>query len=240
MNLESPHGTNLSPPAPPPNEHPCAHCAGVTDCLIGSLPAAMRQPLGAVLTEQRFTKGQVLAQQGARMQTLRIVKTGSVLLHGQGWDGVSHPVALAGRGTAAGLLGLCHQDNAIGVVAISDGRFCEIDHEHLRIGTAVAPVWQDAVMAAVARSYERLTDWAQVARLSNVADRLAAALLLLTKEQQSRLVRLPDHASLAALLGMSRESVVRALANLQKTQCVVRRDASHYEVLVDAVKQRLQ
>lgn len=240
MMLESSHGTNARPFTPPPPEHPCAHCAGVSDCLIGRLPAALQQQLGTVLTEHRFTKGQVLAQQGARMQTLRIVKTGAVLLHGKGWDGKSHPMAFAGRGVAAGLLGLCRQDNAVGLVAVSSGRYCEIDHDYLRDGMGVAPEWQEAVMAAVARAYERLADWAQVARLGNVTDRLSAALLLIAKEQRSRLVRLPDHASLAALLGMSRESVVRALSSLQQAQCLVRRDASHYEVEVEVIQQRLR
>ena len=43
---------------------------------------------------------------------------------------------------------------------------------------------------------------------------MGAALLLIGKEQRSPLVRLPDHASLAALLGMSGDQLAGKVAEL--------------------------
>lgn len=229
-----------SPASPPPLPgSPCTDCAGHADCVMGRLPQAMRQQWGAALQERRFTKGQVLAEQGAQAHSMRVIKTGSVLLQGRHWDGSYQPVALVGRGAVTGLLGIHGQGNALGLRAASAGRYCEIDHQALRAGPVRSVEWRDAMAAIVAQSYQCLADWAQVVRVRQVTHRMGAALLLIGKEQRSPLVRLPDHASLAALLGMSRESVVRALASLQQQGCLKRRDASHYELQQPALLQCL-
>jgi len=45
---------------------------------------------------------------------------------------------------------------------------------------------------------------------------------------------------LADLLGITRESIVRALAQLQHQQCLVRHDPTHYQVMERAIEQRMR
>ena len=80
----------------------------------------------------------------------------------------------------------------------------------MKAGPYLATELQDTVARSYVRSYERLADWAQAMRIRGVTDRLAATMLLLSKEQHSHLVRLPGHSVLADLLGITRESIVRA------------------------------
>jgi CRP-like cAMP-binding protein len=208
--------------------------------MIGCLPEAQRQRFGAVIHEKPFRKGEVLSAQGERAQAIRIVKTGTIMVGREGQDGKARPVAIFGRGEVAGKFGIFDQNNELSFVAASSGRYCEINNTHMKTGPYLAAELQDTVARAYVRSYERLADWAQVMRIRGVTDRLAATLLLLSKEQHSHLVRLPGHSVLADLLGITRESIVRALAHLQRQQCLVRHDATHYQVLEPAIEQRMR
>lgn len=205
----------------------CPRCVIYHDCAFRSLPLCSPTTGCAMVQERRFTAGELLRQEGDDWGVVQVIKVGNVLASRRGPDGVSRPVALWGRGHIMGRLEPSTEPNALSCQAVSSGRVCEVRLEDVG---SLPQDFRDFMTRGYARAFALLADWAQVTRVRGVAGQVAAALVQLGRIQASTLVQLPGHLALAALLGTSRESVARALSQLERAGAVRRQGRSHCEL----------
>ena len=208
----------------------CQVCAARRDCLIGQLPRPLLERLLPLVHERAFRKGELLQSEGQPPPVLRSIKLGSVMLTRAGPDGMPRPVALVGRGHLLGLAALLGEQTQVGAQAVSAGRCCEVAPEPLRQLFASDPALMADLHRHLLQTLARLADWGQVMRLRGLPRQLMAALMLMADEQGSRVVQLPSQVTLAALLATTRESVARALRQLDDSGHLRRIDRWHGEL----------
>jgi len=197
--------------------------------VLGRLDGAAPGPWRAQVCEAGFRKGELLQRQGEPLARLQVVKVGLLLVQRGGpGDGAPRPVGLAGCGQVLGTPALLQQPADLSYVAVAPGRVCRLAWPGA--GAALPAGLLQGLLREQLHTSARLADWGRIARLRGVAGQLAGALVLLAELQRSTLVRLPSHTVLAALLGTTRESVARALAQLAREHALVRRDRWHCEI----------
>jgi len=99
-----------------------------------------------------------------------------------------------------------------------------------RQGLLDDPAFRHWLVGSLMRSMSNQADWAQVARAPGVVCQLAGALLQLGALQRSERIRMPGHAVLAELLGITRESVARGLARLEDKGGITRVGRTYCEL----------
>ncbi|MES2840980.1 MAG: Crp/Fnr family transcriptional regulator [Pseudomonadota bacterium] len=209
----------------------CPQCATLPMCLMGCLPAASRDLLTPCVTESPFGKGDVLMPEGQVAQQISIIKIGTAMGSRQGEDGHAHPVALLGRGKTLGEYALYGHREQISAIALSAGRICRLDvPDFYRLGV-VDRRFHACVQARIVRSLGQLADWSRVMRIKGLQQKLLAALRLYATEQRSRVIRLPSHVALAALLSTTRETIARSLRQLEAAGHILRHDRWRCEIV---------
>ena len=219
-------GSNRRPASRPA----CGECASSGECFIGNLPEPARLRVIPLVSEQVFAKGDWLQRQGERARHVGVVKLGPTMLLRSGRDGPPCPLGLFGSGLLLGLCDLARQPNVLSCQAVSAGRACMLELELIQQHDLLNRTLLTQVMAAHMRSHARLAYWAQVVRVRSAPGRVAAALLELIDVQHSCQVRLPSYQNLADILGMRRETIVRALATLEKQYALVRHGRTYCEI----------
>lgn len=209
----------------------CADCIGHTDCFFQQLPANTRATVAPLIVERAFAPGEVLLQQGGGADALQVVKVGDVLCRRQSPGGQEHAIALVGRGQVLGFSAIWQGGaNPLTCEALTAGRVCEVSLERLRQAQVLDAGFLDAMGRVNVRHWNAMTDWAMVARLKTVDERVAGVLCLLTRVHSSQVVRVPNHLVLASIVGSSREAVVRALKHLESDGRIARKERGWYEV----------
>jgi CRP-like cAMP-binding protein len=194
----------------------CTDCATRSLCIVGELGTQAASRVELHVVPRRFRRGEIVSEERAIATALRVVKVGSAQVTRQLADDKHQAVALIGRGAPISLLGYFGLANQTSVVASSAVQACDLPHETLRWVAREEP-WihrRLAEMAALAAG--NLADWSAGLREIGTANRVARVLLLLQRAQGGSVVELPPQKDLAELLGIRRESVVRALAALQE------------------------
>lgn len=214
----------------------CTACAVRTECLIGQLPSAQRAWLQPWVLERSLRKHEVLLQQGEPVGMLALVKVGTILITRKGADERPRPIGILGSGATIGVFSQAGQRSVLGVQAVTPVRVCEIQLPQLQQAEQLNLIGAPQFMQAGLLAFERLADWSLVVRVQGTTGQVAAALLLLSKEQRSQLIRLPSHSVLGGLLGTTRESVARALARLVLQGHLRRRDRWHFEVVEEGLR----
>jgi CRP-like cAMP-binding protein len=228
------NATIFDPPAltgKPVRRTDCVGCATQSNCPLGKLPEALGAVVLPCVAERTFGRGQVLQRQGESTNVLRLIKSGSVLVYRDEPGGATVPVAIAPPGQIIGASKLFDAPAMFTVVAMSDARTCELDVATLdRLGVLNEPEFCHPLGESVFRTLGLLADWARVTRVAGVRAQLAAALTVLGAQQKSERVRLPGHAVLAELLGVTRESVARAMSALEKDGHITRLGRTYCEL----------
>lgn len=209
----------------------CLVCASRKVCLIGTLPEPQLAVIAPLVREGSFTNHDRLLSEGEVSEHIKVVKLGTVMCSRRGPDGVHRPVALFGRGHVLGKYALVGHPNALDATALSAGRLCHVRVSDLTEGRLLAPTFLNSLHGIMVGAFGGLADWSQVMRLRGVPRQLHASLQLLGKQQGQRVVRIPSHVALAALLSTTRESVARAMGQLEDAGLVLRIDRWHREVL---------
>jgi CRP/FNR family transcriptional regulator, cyclic AMP receptor protein len=211
--------------------HACSVCASRKVCLIGSLAEPHLGAIAPLVREVSFKNHDVLLNEGEVTDYVKVVKLGTVMCSRRGPDGEQRPVALFGRGHVLGKYALVNHPNALSAVGLSVGRLCLLRVSELREGQLVLPALLSGVHGIMVRAFGGLADWSQVMRQRGLQRQLHASLQLLSQEQGHRVVRVPSHVALAALLSTTRESVARTMGQLEDAQLVLRVDRWHREVI---------
>lgn len=208
----------------------CRLCVARASCLVGQLPPAQLDRLDSQIREHDFRKGETLQTEGAQPPVVRSIKVGTVMLTRTGPDGQSRAVAMVGRSHLLDVCSLIGTRSLLGAQALSAGRICELPVSVMRGILDKDPAQLDALHHQMGRSFEALADWGHVMRMKGLPRQLVAALRLLAREQGSPTVLLPSQVALAAVLSTTRESVARALRQLEEDGHLLRRDRWHGEL----------
>lgn len=211
-------------------ERRCQRCAARQHCFVGGLPPDIQSHLDPLIREISFRKGETLQTEGEVPTVVRSIKLGTVVLTRNGPDGCPHPVALAGRGHLLGLWGLLEGGALLGAEALSSVRICELPASALRQVLGQECAFQSQLHVHMSREHSLLADWAALMRLQGLPTQLMAALMLQAREQGSTSIQLPSQVAMARLLGASRESVARALRQIEERGYLRRVDRWHGEL----------
>lgn len=229
----------MSLPPHPARRGACGSCATQGMCPLARLEPGLFAAVAPFVTERAFRRTDVLQRQGEAVDMLRVVKSGAVLLYRDGarQRGLPVAMAMAGPGQILGAVRLVDVPSVLTVAAAGDTRVCELATSDMeRLGVLQAPAFHRAMAEAVFKTLGILADWARVARLAGARTRLAGALLVMEAQQKSERVRLPGHAVLGELLGVTRESVVRAMSALEAEGCITRLGRTYCELKPAALK----
>jgi len=218
----------------------CVDCATKSGCPLGQLPEALVAQVLPHVTECSFRRGQVLQRQGEEAGVFRVIKSGSALMYRDGAGRAGRagvPVAIAAAGQVTGASRLVGFPNPLTVIAMADTRTCELDVASLeRLGVMDDPAFRRPLGEAVFRTLSILADWARVTRLPGVRNQLAAALVAIGAQQKSERIRLPGQVVLAELLGVTRESVARAMGALENDGLITRVGRTYCELHLPQLK----
>ncbi len=216
----------------------CKDCATRGICPVARLDPVLFDTVAPLVKERAFGRAAVLQRQGEALEAQRVVKSGTVLLCRDSDMHARLPVAIAPAGQIVGASHLVDVPALLTVIAASDTRVCELTLDALApLGVLTAPAFRRTLAESVFRTVGILADWAHVTRLTGVRARLAGALLVLGAQQKSERVRLPGHAVLGELLGVTRESVARAMTALEGDGCITRLGRTYCELNQALLKQ---
>lgn len=216
---------------PRASRNACAVCASRKVCLIGTLSEPQLSTMAPLVREINFKNHDLLLQEGEVSKHIKIVKLGTVMCRRRGPDGVQRPVALFGRGHVLGKYALVDHPNALDAIGLSAGRLCLLRVNELKDGPLPSTALLNSLHGVMVRAFGGLADWSQVMRQRGLQRQLHASLQLLGQEQGQRIVRIPSHVAMAALLSTTRESVARTMGQLEDAQLVRRVDRWHREVV---------
>lgn len=200
-----------------------------SECVFSDLPCVSQATGEPLVRERRFHRGEVLRTEGESPDTILVIKVGMLLASRAGADGVSRPVMILFPGQAIGRLDHMEIGNELTCRAVSTGRLCEVRLNEI---DSIASAGFRALMAdRYIRTFGQLADWGQIMRIKGVTGRVAATLMQMERcHPVSGVIRLPGHSTLAELLGTSRETIARVLAQLERNHTLARLDRTHCRI----------
>lgn len=208
-----------------------------TDLFAGVDPGVL-VPLDAVAFVRRFSRGQVLWVEGEPSDHLHLIRAGSLKVHLTSALGADLLLALPGPGAVLGDVSLIDSGpRSAGVTALADSELLTVPADAVRAVLRTHPDALWAVAMSLAASVRRLTGRAADLVFLDLPRRLAKLLL---DSQVSGVVELAvTQTDLAAMLGVSRQSLNKALSGfasrgwIESGERIVRLvDASALERLV--------
>jgi CRP/FNR family cyclic AMP-dependent transcriptional regulator len=190
--------------------------------IVELMPEALARRVRAAAKPTRYRDGQLVHARGDLQRGLSIVRSGSVRFGNAGEDGsyvtttVMGPGQSFGEFTLFGDLPRTHDATAVGATTID-----YLDHVRVNRLLVEAPeLWRILLVATTKRLHDALELLDDFRRLPLPALTAKVLLTLPPSEEGSALVAC-NQADLAATLGVSRVSIGKALAQLQKAGLVV-------------------
>jgi CRP-like cAMP-binding protein len=190
--------------------------------IVELMPEALIGRVRAAAKPTRYRDGQLIHARGERQRGLSIVRSGAVRFGNAGDDGsyvtttVMGPGQSFGEFTLFGELPRTHDATAIGVTVIDF-----LDHARInRLLDEVPQLWRILMVATTKRLHDALELLDDFRRLPLPALTAKLLLSLPSSKEDPALVEC-NQADLAFTLGVSRVSVGKALAQLQRAKLVV-------------------
>lgn len=183
--------------------------------MFASLAEADLQALVPVLREKRAARGSLILLQGDAGDALFLVAVGQVKVVLIGEDGREVILSVLGPGAFFGELALLDDEpRSAHVVAMEDTTLYQLRREDFQARLRTSPEAGIAVLRELSRRLRRANTAIGGLALRDVAGRLAHLLLdLAAEEGGTRITRRLTHATLAQMVGASRETVSRALSD---------------------------
>lgn len=198
-------------PTVPPR---CEHCSTKARCLFARLPRPEHERFWSSVRERTVAAGETLEAQGARTQTLGVVKVGLLKGLRRGPGEVDKPIVLMGKGRLVGYSQPFGQSAILSLVAITPTRVCEVDVQVVRDVAMQHPLFQQAIYKTIGDFIGCVADWSHLLRQESYLTKVCVALHLIAAEEGSQAFRIPSHTDLANVLGARRETIARHIALL--------------------------
>ncbi|MEK6598631.1 MAG: Crp/Fnr family transcriptional regulator [Gemmatimonadota bacterium] len=190
--------------------------------LFASLPDAELEAFAPLLRERRFPKGNVILMQGDPGDALFVIASGQVKVVLIGDDGREVILSVLGSGSFFGEMALLDDDpRSAHVVAMEDATLLQLRRDDFRVRLRSSPDVAIALLRELTRRLRRADDTIGSLALRDVNGRIAHLLLDLAEEEDGgRITRRLTHATLAQMVGASRETVSRTLRALVKAGAI--------------------
>ncbi|HEX9755854.1 MAG TPA: Crp/Fnr family transcriptional regulator [Gemmatimonadales bacterium] len=186
--------------------------------LFASLAEADLRAFVPLVRERRFPKGSVILMQGDPGDALYVIATGQVKVVLIGEDGREVILSVLGAGSFFGEMALLDDEpRSAHVVAMEESTLLQLRREDFQARLRASPDVAIGLLRELSRRLRRADDTIGSLALRDVNGRIAHLLLELASEEGGdRITRRLTHATLAQMVGASRETVsrtLRALAN---------------------------
>jgi CRP/FNR family cyclic AMP-dependent transcriptional regulator len=185
--------------------------------LFHSLPEAEIAPFGDLMRERSYPKGSVILFEDDPGDALYVVASGQVKVVLIGEDGREVILSVLGEGTFFGEMALLDDEpRSAHVIAMEDSVVLALRREDFRARLRASPEVGIALLKELSRRLRRADDQIGSLVLLDVNGRVAELLVrLATEEGGERITRKVTHATIAQMIGSSRETVSRTMRELQ-------------------------
>jgi len=188
--------------------------------LFATMDETERQSLYASMVKVELNRGEVLFDEGENGDRLYIIEEGKIKLGSSSGDGRENLLAILGPGEMFGELSLFDPGpRSLSASAVSDSVLYELEHSALVRVIEERPAVAKHLLTALARRLRRTNEALADLVFSDVPGRVAKALLDLSTrfgervDEGIRVAHDLTQEELAQLVGASRETVNKALAD---------------------------
>ena len=185
--------------------------------LFAALPEGELVPFGELMRERSYPKGSVILFEDDPGDALYLVVTGQVKVVLIGEDGREVILSVLGEGTFFGEMSLLDDEpRSAHVIAMEDSVVLALRREDFRARLRASPEVAIALLRELSRRLRRADDQIGSLVLLDVNGRVAELMVrLATEEGGDRISRKLTHATIAQMIGSSRETVSRTMRELQ-------------------------
>jgi CRP/FNR family cyclic AMP-dependent transcriptional regulator len=184
--------------------------------LFQGLPDTELQAFAPLLRERRFPRGSVILQQGDPGDALFVIADGQVKVILIGEDGREVILSVLGPSAFFGEMSLLdNEPRSAHVVAMEDSTLLQLRREDFQARLRASADVGIGLLRELSRRLRRADDTIGSLALRDVNGRIAHLLLdLAAEEGGQRITRRLTHATIAQMVGASRETVSRTLRSL--------------------------
>lgn len=184
--------------------------------LFSGLSDADLEGFASVLRERRVPKGSIVMMQGERGDALYLLAEGQVKVVLIGEDGREVILSVLGPGSFFGEMALLDDEpRSAHVVVMEDSQLLQLRREDFQARLRSSPDVALALLRLLSKRLRRADDTIGSLALRDVNGRIAHLLLELAQEEGGdRITRRLTHATIAQMVGASRETVSRTLSTL--------------------------
>ena len=185
--------------------------------LFASLPDTEVVPFGELMRERSYPKGSVILFEDDPGDALYLVVSGQVKVVLIGEDGREVILSVLGEGSFFGEMSLLDDEpRSAHVIAMEDSVVLALRREDFRARLRSSPEVAIVLLKELSRRLRRADDQIGSLVLLDVNGRVAELLVRLgTEEGGDRVTRKLTHATIAQMIGSSRETVSRTMRELQ-------------------------
>jgi CRP-like cAMP-binding protein len=190
--------------------------------LFASLPDEELEAFAPLMRERRFPRGSVILMQGDPGDALYVIASGQVKVVLIGEDGREVILSVLGLGSFFGEMALLDDDpRSAHVVAMEEATLLQLRREDFQARLRSSPDVAIALLRELTHRLRRADDTIGSLALRDVNGRIAHLLLELAEEEGgAHITRRLTHATLAQMVGASRETVSRTLRALTNAGAV--------------------
>ncbi len=204
----------------------CPHSKSNYSCLSAvpifqGLNDAERLEIAGITLAKTYKKGEFIYQAGERGQTLYVLHQGQVKLSRLNVSGKEQVLRVLGPGEFFGELSLfSNQIHADSAQTLGEVTMCVLEGEALKALMTRMPLVAMKVMDSLSRRLEKADSLLEAVNLSSVGQRLATTLLELSEGKKTFTLPM-SKGDLASQLGMSQETLSRALTGMVEDGLIV-------------------
>lgn len=194
-----------------------------TLALFEGLPHEDMARVAALARERRYRKGTILFNEGDPGEAIYFIKEGRVRVTRLSASGQEQVLRVWGPGSAIGLVVLADKADYPATAQVTEDAILYA----FRVDDLLALMPESQPLAAnafrlVGQRLRLARDTAHDLAVHSTHGRLASLLLKTAEEQGSQTITLGlTHQDIAGMIGTSRETVTRVLADFRRTRCIV-------------------
>ena len=190
--------------------------------LFAGLPEAEVVPFAELMRERSYPKGSVILFEDDPGDALYLVASGQVKVVLIGEDGREVILSVLGEGAFFGEMALLDDEpRSAHVIAMEGSIVLALRREDFRARLRASPEVAIALLKELSRRLRRADDQIGSLVLLDVGGRVAELLVRLADEEGAdRITRKLTHATIAQMIGSSRETVSRTMRDLQDKNLV--------------------
>lgn len=205
----------------------CLHCLIRRHDVLATVDVAQHEELLRPIIQYKYCRKNNLYNQGDEATDLFIVRNGMLKLEETLKDGTARIVRLIHRGGIAGIETLLDQNQSYeqSAIAVHETEVCKIPFRVFHNLMNIVPEFIDAIMKQWQQQLEASENVLINFSTGPLKQRLARIMLMLVEEsykQGNTEINMLQIEDIAALTGVTKESVSRVLAEFKRSQLLIK------------------